>query len=276
MLDRLAAANPLPEHSVDIDDSKLLLAITERSVDMSTNTENQATKGTPPGTNPQSPKRPAGWIVALAAFAVVVVFGALALLATSDTDAPPSAPPTTEAAPPTTEAAPPTTEAAPPTTEAPTTTTAQVVTDPTELVLTLEWDKYSNEVLRPNSAFMVSGGAGDAEVVCPGGSAQYVDEREVVVDPEMEDKVSNLRPFWLKIRDQIEYTCTDGSGTFVIAFEREVIVSNGPSGGNFKVAGQWEVASGTDAYLTLSGAGRLVKTCDAVFCTETLRGTIEN
>jgi len=83
MLDRLAAANPAPEHGFDIDDSTLLRAIRERSVDMSTNTEHQATKGTPPPTNPQSPRRRSGWVVAAAAFAAVVVVGIAVVLVTN-------------------------------------------------------------------------------------------------------------------------------------------------------------------------------------------------
>lgn len=109
MLDRLAAANPAPEHGLDIDDSALLLAIRERSVDMSTNTEHQATKGTPPPTNPQSPRRRSGWVVAAAAFAAVVVTGVAVVLVTStgtgsESDAA-DAPPTTEVTP-TTQALP--------------------------------------------------------------------------------------------------------------------------------------------------------------------------
>jgi hypothetical protein len=83
MLDRLAAANPAPEHGLDIDDSTLLLAIRERSVDMSTNTEHQATRGTPPPTSPQSPRRRSGWVAAVAAFAVVVAAGIAVVLVTS-------------------------------------------------------------------------------------------------------------------------------------------------------------------------------------------------
>ena len=82
-LDRLAAANPAPEHGIDIDDSKLLLAIQERSVAMSTNTERKATRGIPPLTGSGPPKRQRGWIVALAAFAVVMVVGLAALLCVS-------------------------------------------------------------------------------------------------------------------------------------------------------------------------------------------------
>jgi hypothetical protein len=109
MLDRLAAANPAREHGIDIDDSTLLLAIQERSVAMSTNTEHQATRRIPPLTDPEPPKRRAGWIVALAAFVVVIVLGAVALLGSTGTDAPPATTPTTQA-PPTTQT-PPTTEA---------------------------------------------------------------------------------------------------------------------------------------------------------------------
>ena len=99
ILDRLAEANPVPEHGLGIDDSMLLLAIRERSVDMSTSTENKATKGIPPSANPEDPKRPLGWFVALAAFAIVVVVGAVVLLATSNTDMPPASSPTTQALP---------------------------------------------------------------------------------------------------------------------------------------------------------------------------------
>lgn len=95
-LAHLAEANPVPEHGLEIDNSALLLAIRERSVDMSTNTENKATKGIPPSAGPEDPKRPMGWVVALAAFAIVVAVGAAVLLATSNTDTPPATP-TTEA-----------------------------------------------------------------------------------------------------------------------------------------------------------------------------------
>lgn len=102
-LDRLGAANPAPEHGIDIDDSTLLLAIEERSVAMSTNTEHKATRGIPSLGGSEPPKRRAGWIVALAAFAVVIALGALALLGSTSTDAPPATTPTTEV-PPTTDA----------------------------------------------------------------------------------------------------------------------------------------------------------------------------
>jgi hypothetical protein len=101
-LDRLAAANPAPEHDIDIDDSMLLLAIQERSVAMSTNTERKATKGIPPLADSERPKRRTGWIVALAAFAVVMIVGMVTLLGSTSTDAPPATTPTT-AVPPTTE-----------------------------------------------------------------------------------------------------------------------------------------------------------------------------
>ena len=99
ILDHLAEANPVPERGLGIDDSKLLLAIRERSVDMSTSTENKATKGIPPSANLEDPKRPLGWFAALAAFAIVVVVGAVVLLATSNTDTPPASSPTTQALP---------------------------------------------------------------------------------------------------------------------------------------------------------------------------------
>jgi hypothetical protein len=99
ILDRLAEANPVPEHGLEVDDSMLLLAIRERSVDMSTTTENKATRGVPRSANPKDPKRPMGWFVALAAFAIVMVVGAVVLLSTSNTEAPPASPSTTQALP---------------------------------------------------------------------------------------------------------------------------------------------------------------------------------
>jgi hypothetical protein len=87
-LDRLAAANPAPEHGIDIDDSKLLLAIQERSVAMSTNTERKATRGIPPLAGSEPPKRQRGWIVVLAAFAAVMIVGLVTLLGSTSTDSP--------------------------------------------------------------------------------------------------------------------------------------------------------------------------------------------
>jgi hypothetical protein len=94
-LDRLAAANPAPEHGIDIDDSKLVLAIQERSVAMSTSTERKATKGIPPLADSAPPKRKKGWIVALAAFAVVMIVGIVTLLGSTSTESPPATTPTT-------------------------------------------------------------------------------------------------------------------------------------------------------------------------------------
>jgi hypothetical protein len=87
-LDRLAAANPAPDHGIDIDDSKLLLAIQERSVAMSTNTERKATRGIPPLAGSEPPKRQRGWIVVLAAFAAVMIVGLVTLLGSTSTDSP--------------------------------------------------------------------------------------------------------------------------------------------------------------------------------------------
>lgn len=91
ILGRLAEANPAPEHGLEIDDSALLLAIRERSVGMSTTTEKKATRSA----WPKEPQRPTGWLIALAAFATVIVVGAVTVLATSRTDTPPASPPTT-------------------------------------------------------------------------------------------------------------------------------------------------------------------------------------
>jgi hypothetical protein len=101
-LDRLAAANPAPEHGIDIDDSTLLLAIQERSVTMSTSTERTSTRGIPPLADSEPPKRKTGWIVALTAFAAVMIVGIVTLLGSTSTDSPPATTPTT-VAPPTTE-----------------------------------------------------------------------------------------------------------------------------------------------------------------------------
>jgi len=94
-LDRLAAANPAPEHGLDIDDSMLLLAIQERSVAMSTNTERKATRGIQRLDGSEPPKRKTGLIVALTAFAVVMIVGLVTLIGSTSTDSPPAVTPTT-------------------------------------------------------------------------------------------------------------------------------------------------------------------------------------
>ena len=96
-LDHLRAANPAPEHGLDIDDSALLTTIRERSATMSMNTEHQVTKGIPPLAGDEPPRRrPGGWVVGVAIFAVIVLLGAAALITSTSDDTPPATtPPTT-------------------------------------------------------------------------------------------------------------------------------------------------------------------------------------
>ncbi|MCZ7533961.1 MAG: hypothetical protein M5U23_11265 [Acidimicrobiia bacterium] len=94
ILHRLAAANPVSEHGLTIEDATLLLAIEEKSVAMSKNVERRATRGIPSLTSPK-PWKNTGLIFALAAVAVITVFGAVAVASLRSTDAPPAAPSTT-------------------------------------------------------------------------------------------------------------------------------------------------------------------------------------
>jgi len=102
----MQAANPVPDSKAALTDDEfnaLLLLTQSRSGNVDVQ---ELTKPV----EPEKKSRNRGWLVAAAAFAVVIVaLGATLLLGRSATDLEPAAPPTTQAAPPTTVAATPTT-----------------------------------------------------------------------------------------------------------------------------------------------------------------------
>lgn len=89
-VDLLRDSNPVPQPGrLDIDDAALLLAIDERSGEMSTSSAKRETRGVPDLTELKPPKRPTAWVAAAAGFAVVVAVGfGVTLLASPGSDLP--------------------------------------------------------------------------------------------------------------------------------------------------------------------------------------------
>lgn len=88
--------------------------------------------------------------------------------------------------------------------------------------------------------FVASGPAVDAGIVCSSGDTLDI---KVSVDENQDDQVLNLEVFK-------EFTCADGSGSFVMKLE--VLLSPQGSQAN------WMIFSGTGDYANLHGTGKLI------------------
>jgi hypothetical protein len=97
--------------------------------------------------------------------------------------------------------------------------------------------------------FTASGGAVDAGVVCTDGTIKWSEE---IVDGVPKE--------WMDVVTVSDFTCSDGSGTFMTETTANVVFS----GTTAKAKGLWEVLSGTGAYEALEGGGPWVALCGGV------------